>query len=295
MPRMNGCRDIIRVSRRDRQGFVAFAGRGLQAVEPPPRRHAGLRTSPARADAGRPGAVDVRSRSHSPAAGPMGLHERRNADRRRTCAACSPTRPSCRSTCCRAGSGCLPSASSSSMRTRTRTARRRGPSKRWRARATSTSIPTPIRRRCARRSRAFIGVPMEHILCGAGGDEVIDLLARAFVEPGQMVDRPAAHLRHVQVGGRRARRRLHRRCRAVTTSPWTSTPWRAPCARFEASGAPPKLLFVTNPNNPDGSVTRAPGSAAAARSAGRGRGGRGLHRLQRRSRAWRRWCPSATT
>ena len=28
---------------------------------------------------------------------------------------------------------------------------------------------------------------MEHILCGAGGDEVIDLLARAFVEPGQMV------------------------------------------------------------------------------------------------------------
>ena len=39
------------------------------------------------------------------------------------------------------------------------------------------------------------------------------------------------------------------------TSPWTSTPWRAPCARFEASGAPPKLLFVTNPNNPDGSVT----------------------------------------
>ena len=64
---------------------------------------------------------------------------------------------------------------------------------------------------------------------------------------------------------------------------------------LEASGAPPKLLFVTNPNNPDGSVTPRAGPAAAARPAGRGRGGRGLHRLQRRSRAWRRSCPSATT
>ena len=33
----------------------------------------------------------------------------------------------------------------------------------------------------------YIGVPMEHILCGAGGDEIIDLIGRAFIQAGDAI------------------------------------------------------------------------------------------------------------
>src|SRR5436190_7558152 len=34
---------------------------------------------------------------------------------------------------------------------------------------------------------SYVGVPTEHILCGAGADEVIDVLARTFVERGDTI------------------------------------------------------------------------------------------------------------
>jgi histidinol-phosphate aminotransferase len=101
---------------------------------------------------------------------------------------------------------------------------------------------------------AFVGVPMEHILCGAGGDEVIDLLARAFVEPGQMiVDLPPTF-------------GMYKWEADVLAAEYIKVPRRADFSvdieevegtvrTLEASGVTPKLLFVTNPNNPDGSVT----------------------------------------
>ena len=101
---------------------------------------------------------------------------------------------------------------------------------------------------------AFVGVPMEHILCGAGGDEVIDLVARAFVEPGQMiVDLPPTF-------------GMYKWEADVLGAQYIAVPRRADFSVdleavegtvrvLEASGVPPKLLFVTNPNNPDGSVT----------------------------------------
>ncbi len=99
----------------------------------------------------------------------------------------------------------------------------------------------------------FVGVPMEHILCGAGADEVIDLLARAFVEPGDaVIDLPPTFgmykweadmlgARYIAVP-RRADFSIDvdAVARSVETAP---------------SGTTPKLLFVANPNNPDGSVT----------------------------------------
>lgn len=100
----------------------------------------------------------------------------------------------------------------------------------------------------------FIGVPMEHILCGAGGDEVIDLVGRAFVEPGQMVvDLPPTF-------------GMYKWEADVLGAQYVKVPRRADFSvdidavegsvrALEASGVPPKLLFVTNPNNPDGSVT----------------------------------------
>jgi histidinol-phosphate aminotransferase len=101
---------------------------------------------------------------------------------------------------------------------------------------------------------AFVGVPMEHILCGAGGDEVIDLVGRAFVEPGQMVvDLPPTF-------------GMYKWEADVLGAQYVKVPRRADFSvdvdavegsvrALEASGVPPKLLFVTNPNNPDGSVT----------------------------------------
>jgi histidinol-phosphate aminotransferase len=101
---------------------------------------------------------------------------------------------------------------------------------------------------------AFVGVPMEHILCGAGGDEVIDMLARLFVEPGQMiVDLPPTF-------------GMYKWEADVLGAEYVTVPRRADFSvdidevegtvrTLEASGVTPKLLFVTNPNNPDGSVT----------------------------------------
>jgi histidinol-phosphate aminotransferase len=101
---------------------------------------------------------------------------------------------------------------------------------------------------------AFVGVPMEHILCGAGGDEVIDLLARAFVEPGQMVvDLPPTfgmYKWEADVLGAQYVSVPRRRDFSVDVDAVEGT-----VRALEASGVPPKLLFVTNPNNPDGSIT----------------------------------------
>src|SRR6478735_5871645 len=101
---------------------------------------------------------------------------------------------------------------------------------------------------------AFVGVPMEHILCGAGGDEVIDLLARAFVEPGQMiVDLPPTfgmYKWEADVLGAQYVSVPRRRDFSVDVDAVEGT-----VRTLEASGVPPKLLFVTNPNNPDGSIT----------------------------------------
>jgi histidinol-phosphate aminotransferase len=100
---------------------------------------------------------------------------------------------------------------------------------------------------------AFVGVPMEHILCGAGGDEVIDLLARAFVEPGQMiVDLPPTfgmYKWEADVLGAQYVKVPRRGDFSVDLDAVEGT-----VRALEASGVTPKLMFVTNPNNPDGSV-----------------------------------------
>jgi len=101
---------------------------------------------------------------------------------------------------------------------------------------------------------AFIGVPMAHILCGAGGDEVIDLLARAFVEPGDgVIDLPPTFGMYKWEADV-----LHATYLAVPRRHDFSVDVAMVHQTVEAlaaSGAPPKLLFVTNPNNPDGSIT----------------------------------------
>lgn len=99
---------------------------------------------------------------------------------------------------------------------------------------------------------AYIGVDAKHILCGAGGDEIIDLVGRAVLQPGDaVIDMPPTfgmyrweadilNARYVTVA-----RKLDF---SLDIGAIERTVAETPNAR---------LLFVANPNNPDGSVTAA--------------------------------------
>ncbi len=106
---------------------------------------------------------------------------------------------------------------------------------------------------------AYIGVPTEHILCGAGADEVIDLLARSFVLPGEaIVDLPPTfgmykwqadvlHARYITVP--------RRADFSVDLDAVEAAVTQGVTAAAAGDAGRPKVLFIANPNNPDGSIT----------------------------------------
>lgn len=95
----------------------------------------------------------------------------------------------------------------------------------------------------------YTGVPMEHLLVGAGADELIDLLFRLFVQPGvdSVVNLPPTF-------------GMYRFDADVNGASIVSIPRDADFKPdidavervFETNR--PKLIFVASPNNPDGSV-----------------------------------------
>jgi histidinol-phosphate aminotransferase len=96
----------------------------------------------------------------------------------------------------------------------------------------------------------FIDVPAPHILCGSGVDEVIDIIGRAFIRPGEtIVDLPPTF-------------GMYRFEADIVDAAYMPVPRRidysldvdAICARVRATPNA-KLLFVANPNNPDGSCS----------------------------------------
>jgi histidinol-phosphate aminotransferase len=96
---------------------------------------------------------------------------------------------------------------------------------------------------------AYIGVPMQHILCGAGVDEVLDVIGRAFVQPGDaIVDLPPTFgMYHFEAD--------------VVNASYVTVPRRADFSidvdaivMRHTSCVNAKLLFIANPNNPDGSM-----------------------------------------
>ena len=99
---------------------------------------------------------------------------------------------------------------------------------------------------------SYIGLPMEYILCGAGADEIIQIIGQAFIQPGDaLFDLPPTFGMYKWVAD-------------VMNATYISTPRntdfsldvpaleKAVC--FLPSKVKPKILFVTNPNNPDGST-----------------------------------------
>jgi histidinol-phosphate aminotransferase len=98
----------------------------------------------------------------------------------------------------------------------------------------------------------YIGVPMAHILCGAGADEIIQIIGQAFIQPGDgIVDLPPTFGMYKWIAD-------------VMNASYISVPrgeaFSLDLAAIEATLNPkpktqnPKLIFVTNPNNPDGST-----------------------------------------
>ena len=115
------------------------------------------------------------------------------------------------------------------------------------------SAPLPRRRRqgaARRRSARRFDLDPERIVCGAGSDELIQLLMRAYAGPGDEV-LYSAHgflmYRLCALGGRRdpgrgTRARPHGRRRR---------------AARRASPAARAMVFLANPNNPTGSYLTA--------------------------------------
>jgi histidinol-phosphate aminotransferase len=110
--------------------------------------------------------------------------------------------------------------------------------------------PDPEQRALRDAIGAYIGVPAAHILCGAGGDEVIDLIGRLFIEPGDaIIDTPPTfgmYKWEADVVGARY-------VKAPRNADFSLDVPAIERAVHETPRA--KMVFVTNPNNPDGSVT----------------------------------------
>ena len=96
------------------------------------------------------------------------------------------------------------------------------------------------------------GLPTENLLAGAGADDLIDLILRLFIGPGDaVVNCPPTFSMYAFDAGLNAAqiisvpRRDDFSVDVETVESYFRLPTRRP---------PPKLIFVASPNNPDGSV-----------------------------------------
>jgi histidinol-phosphate aminotransferase len=94
------------------------------------------------------------------------------------------------------------------------------------------------------------GLPAENLLVGAGADELIDLVMRLFLRPSdRIVDCPPTfgmYAFDAAVNGAGVARAPRRADFSVDVASVE--------ALFAGREASPKLIFITSPNNPDGSV-----------------------------------------
>ena len=112
--------------------------------------------------------------------------------------------------------------------------------------------PDPESRALRAALAEYTGIDAAYLLVGHGADELIDLLMRLFLEPGDcIVNCPPTFGMYsfdAAVNG------------AEVINVWRNAEFSVPVAEIEAlyrgNGAtrPPKLIFATSPNNPDGSL-----------------------------------------
>lgn len=108
--------------------------------------------------------------------------------------------------------------------------------------------PDPESRTLRRALSAYHAVPVENLLAGAGADELIDLIMRLFLEPGEAILNcpPTFGMYPFDAGVNGAR---------VISVP-RKADFALDLGAIEEAVAShqPKLLFVASPNNPDGSL-----------------------------------------
>lgn len=109
--------------------------------------------------------------------------------------------------------------------------------------------PDPESRALRAALASYTGVPAENLLCGAGADELIDLIMRAFLEPGDAIlDCPPTFSMYAfdaQIAGARVIRAARR--------PDFSLDMPAIEAALDREEKV-KLIFLSSPNNPDGGL-----------------------------------------
>ncbi len=95
----------------------------------------------------------------------------------------------------------------------------------------------------------YTGVSADHILVGCGADELIDLTLRLFLEPGDaIIDCPPTFTMYSLVAG------WVGNCRVINVPRHPDFALDVPAIEAAAHESGAKLLFLCNPNNPDGGI-----------------------------------------
>lgn len=108
--------------------------------------------------------------------------------------------------------------------------------------------PDPESRALRNALADFTGVPMQNLMAGSGADELLDLILRAYLEPGEKVAicPPTFGMYSFDT--------------LINTGQVLEIPRLAdfsldmPCLLQAVETEKPKVLFITRPNNPDGSL-----------------------------------------
>jgi histidinol-phosphate aminotransferase len=108
--------------------------------------------------------------------------------------------------------------------------------------------PDPESRALRKSLAQFTGVGEEYLLAGSGADELIDLLMRVFLEPDDCI------LSCPPTFGMYSFDAELNAARCVEVPRKTDFSLDMPSIRKAVETYHPKLLFVTSPNNPDGSL-----------------------------------------
>ena len=113
--------------------------------------------------------------------------------------------------------------------------------------------PDPESRELRAGLAKYTGVPADYLMVGHGADELIDLIMRLFLNPGDsIVNCPPTFGMYSFDAELNA---------ANVINIWRGSDFSIPVDEVEAlflsgngGGTSPKLIFVTSPNNPDGSL-----------------------------------------
>jgi histidinol-phosphate aminotransferase len=107
--------------------------------------------------------------------------------------------------------------------------------------------PDPAQRKLRAKLAEYTGQPVERVMAGAGGDEIIDLLFRLFIEPGQkLIDCEPTF-------------GMYGFCARIADAKTVMVPraddWSVDLdAVLEAIDKDTRLIFLASPNNPTGNL-----------------------------------------